>query len=88
MEKIGKYLREEGSCWSGMIIMSASDQRNAYQQKVPLGAKSELWPCNASWYLYQVPSIGDPTMTILADPLVMGKQKGGNVGSVCATEIS
>lgn len=88
MEKIRKYLRGGESRWSGMIILSASDQRNAYQQKAPLGAKSVWGPYNASWHLHQVFSVGDPTMTILAGPSVVGEERGGNVGSVCATEIS
>lgn len=48
MENIGKYLGGGGSHWSGMIILSASDQRNAYQEKAPLEAKSVLRPYNAS----------------------------------------
>lgn len=87
MEKIREYLRGGGSSWSGMITLSSSDQRNAYQQKAPLGAKSVLLPYNASWHLYQILSIGDPTMTILAGPSVVGEEKGGNMGSVCTTEI-
>lgn len=88
MENIGKYLGGGGSHWSGMIILSASDQRNAYQEKAPLEAKSVLWPYNASWHLYQVLSVGDPTITILAGLSVVGEETGDNVGSVCTTEIS
>lgn len=72
----------------GTVILSASDRRNTYQEKLHWGQKSVWQPCNASWHLYQVLSVGDPTKTILAGPSVVGEKTGGNVGSICAAEIS
>lgn len=70
------------------VILSASDQRNTFQEKAPLGVKYSLQPCNASSHLYQVLSVGDPTKAILAGPSVVGKKTGGNMGSICTAKIS
>lgn len=71
-----------------MVTLSASDRRNTYQEKPPLGAKSALRPCNASWHLYQVLSVGDPTKTTPAGPSVLREKTGGNMDTICTTEIS
>lgn len=84
----GNTLEEEDS--NGLVILSTSDQRNAYQEKkkTPLGAKSAVRPYNVFWHLYQVLSVGDPTETASAGPWVACQKIGGSVGTICATEMS
>lgn len=72
-----------------MIIPSAGDQRNTYQEKPPLGAKicvaTLVMPPDIST---RVLSVGDSTKTILAGPSVVGKTMGANVGCIRTTDIS
>lgn len=74
----GNTLEEEIP--NGLVTLSASDQRNAYQERAPPEAKSAVRPYNVFWHLYQVLSVGDPIETALAGPWVACQKMGRQCG--------